>query len=382
MRKNGHAGTRNGSNGNGDGIAGEITEVINRGQVRPRESRSVRAHQLIARLDPVTNPTPKTVRAGNALRHMQRGNFNLQVTSEFSPSIFINGVIEHLDGKLASQVGEKVCPELMMDVFRAIDPKSFSLIPALMHEARDHVFQVLNESSNAIAANLWLTEQPSVDTFTRAINAKRRIVTYFANSDELLALEEKLTAATKCPGWLPIERVEKVLLVAKPWRGLTMDDTLITEMHDVNKKYPQGMSIFSFMQARAAEFLRERQALLRLNEYNSIPMSTARIGKRIMEPENRHKFPVPNELNGLRHKTTVEGVIFFRGGVEISHTRMILFGPYALQVLETPEGNLVAFIAGAGDGGSFIGLSREEQDFLRHQYEARVRLMEAVRHRQ
>ncbi len=373
LQKDSPAGKRGHHSGNGHTTASEIKESIGLRQI-PSETpnRESLAHELIARAEAKTNPVPKTVRGGTDARHDKKGNFRLQITMDREPSIFFNQVIGRIgDGKLADEIGHKVCPQVMIEVFRAIDPRSFSRIPSEMHMARDHVFEVLDRNHDAIHANIWMTNTPTVSTVMEAIQARRRISRLFIGENEIELLEGKIAAATKCPGWLPIETTEGILAKAKTNGGLSFERIMHMKVEYVNGDNRSSTTLFSLMQRKGAELVEARQKAQVESRHQAMPMSEARIGMRVRNSPDR--YPLPEYVRRYKHGVTGDVLVFTspNSNLVVHRSRIILFAPLGLEVAETGDGTMVAVVS-AGKGVTFAGLSMEEQEFLGPHYKARV----------
>lgn len=365
-QKDSHAVRHAHSNGNGKATAAEITKAIKMRQVKPEPLPETVGHVSIIKVQPKTNETPKTVRTGTSQRHMQRGKFSLMLTTPYAPSIFFNQVIEHIsDGKLAHEVGEKMYPQIVIAVFKTLDQDSFSLVPQAMYEARKHVFELINDNHDAIYGNLWLATAPSVEMFTDAIHKRRRILRLFKSDSELELLEEKITIATKVPGWLAIEASEPVLKRVNGHGGLTFEKVLKIEV----PVKEQTMTLFSLLQRKSMDFLEQRKRVLENERYLRMPMSTERVAGRVKTEPN--KYPLPQFAKEHEYKLAANSVGFKDSKGEIFYrSRIALFVP-ALEVVELQDGNVAALV-----GSSLVGLSNEEMEYLRPKYKAEMQTVD------
>ncbi len=368
-------------------IARSMQRVMSLGQVGPeRRSLESVAHDLIARVQPKANPVPKTVRTGTHQRHMQRGNFSLMVRREFDPAVFVAEVISHIpDGKLATQMGARICPGLMISLFETLDPDSFSAIPPVMYRAREHVYELLGSHADVIGAKLLLAKYPSVFMITSAMETRDRIAKLFADEGELRLLEEKLSVATKCPGWLPIENSERLLAEINGHGKLTFEKTQTLQVPLKKNGKQEYMSLFSFLQQEGAAIFKHMQALAESERTSALPMSLERIGRRILDASAT--YPMPRSASLYNYTASAGSSVVFktkrvRGDPrdeELYRSIIVMFPPLGLEVTELPDGILVAVSSGDKGGVILKGLSREEQDFLLPKYKVRVQEIRASR---
>jgi hypothetical protein len=238
-----------------------------------------------------------------------------------------------------------------------------------MHEARNHVFELINDNHDAIYANLWLPVSPSVETVTEAIQKRRRIVRLFKSETELELLEDRLTATTRAPGWLAIETSEPVLKRANGHGGLTLDRVLKLEIELVNKNEHENLTLFSYLQRNSLRFFEQKQRALESQTYLRMPMSTERIAGRLKT--EAHKYQLPQFAREHQYKVLGNSVAFEDGiGKVFYRSRIALFVP-ALEIVELQDGNLAALVA-----SSLFGLSKEEMDYLRPKYTVAMQTIE------
>jgi hypothetical protein len=291
---------------------------------------------------------------------------------DHEPSIFFNQVIGSVgDAKLADEMGHKICPQTMIGIFRAIDARSFSMVPSEMRKGREHVFEVLDRNHDAIHASIWATNEPTVSTVLNAIQARRRIAGLFASESELELLEEKLTAATKSPGWLAIEASEGLLKKASGSALLSVERVMKLQVEIRNREHTTAGTLFSMLQGAGMGILNERKRMLAESEHASMPMSTDRISRRVVNAPA--KYPVPSYVREHAYSAGADSVVFKdRLGATEHRSRIVLFPPRGLEVVETGDGLLVAVVSSGKGAFKFVGLSLEEQEFLKPLYSART----------
>lgn len=363
LQRDSHAG-KHGSNGNGEAAGSAISYALRKRQI-PEVTNNKESTALVSTLtsEKVTNEVPKV--RGAPARHDLRGNFSFMVNLPYGPSVFVNDVLSHLhDGKLALEMGRKLSSNDIVGVFRSLNSRSFSAIPSEMRNARSFVFGVLERHSRAIYADLWIEKAPATSTVLNAIHADRRISRLFASREELESLEDMITSDTGCPGFLPIETMEKIIVRANGHGGLTLSQIRRVAVETVEERKKVNVPLLKLLERKGEEMTEQHHRAMMLENQRMGSITQVGIAWHVMNDSKR--YPVPEIISHYRRKAVSGAVVFINDIEKDYYARIVLLGPNALQVLQLPDGTLVG--VHTGEGITFVGLSPAEQEFLLPKY--------------
>ncbi len=350
-----------------------IQTSIQHRHIARSQSKSMQAHEQIARMLAKENLAPKSRQPySKDTRHRERGYMKLCFDQPFetSHSIHMQDIICQIsNGRLANEIGKKAYPEMIIEVFRALNPESFSAEHKLRADARDEVMQTLNLNAKAIWPMLWLEKTPTAETVINAIRARRHILHFFTSPAQLEGAENFLTTKTKFPGWLALSSNEALLRKVYEKHGRFTANQLFTQK--ITEK-GETKNVYSKLQQTI-----ERLRKMKIEEdqaESEIIGSTRQIATRVLVDPS--KVQLPKEYRQTGWKTNADSLI----SNSFNYHTIIATLPGPLEIAKMPNGSLAAVIM-AGKGILLCGLTHAEQEFARPKYEVEIARKKAERNR-